>query len=347
MFTASFVRRLAWVSLVFVHLVIIAGSVVRMTGSGMGCPDWPKCFGYAIPPTSSEEVTWHPERAFKKGQMIVHDVYVDGLAQERMLVAQRDFTSGNEFDPHNWEVYTKHDYTVFNPVHTWIEFINRLIGALTGVPVLLLLVATIGYGFRERRLLAPLMGMAALFMLGFSAWLGKLVVDGNLIPGSITIHMFAAVALSAFLIVLAQTGKRFTAKPSGRTFAVLFAALILALLQILLGTQVRESIDVVAREGSVLREHWVDALGTNFEVHRSFSWLVILLNLGWVWMARKNGIRIVEMPLTLALLLIQLTGGIVLAYAGMPAGFQPLHLLGGILMFDVLWFATLRTGKGR
>ncbi|MGF1564129.1 MAG: heme A synthase [Flavobacteriales bacterium] len=347
MFTASSVRRLAWVSLVFVHLVIIAGSVVRMTGSGMGCPDWPKCFGYAIPPTSSEEVTWYPERTFKKGQMIVHEVYFAGVAQERLLVAQRDFTAGSEFDQHNWEVYTKHDYTVFNPVHTWIEFINRLIGALTGIPVLLLFVATLGYGFRERRWLPPLMGAAALFMLGFSAWLGKLVVDGNLIPGSITIHMFAAVALSAFLIVLVQTDKRFTPKPLGGSFALLFAALILALVQILLGTQVRESIDLIAREGSVPRAEWVTALGTNFEVHRSFSWMVMLLNLGWMWMARKKSIRIPEMPLALALLLIQLIGGIVLAYAEMPAGFQPLHLLGGILMFDVLWYATLRMGKSR
>ena len=34
-------RKIAKTALILVYLVIIAGAVVRMTGSGMGCPDWP------------------------------------------------------------------------------------------------------------------------------------------------------------------------------------------------------------------------------------------------------------------------------------------------------------------
>jgi cytochrome c oxidase assembly protein subunit 15 len=88
-------------TLILVYLVIIAGALVRMTGSGMGCPDWPKCFGYYIPPTDIKELTWTPNREFEEGQVIIKD--------EKLWVAKSDFKTNVNFDESQWRLYTKHD----------------------------------------------------------------------------------------------------------------------------------------------------------------------------------------------------------------------------------------------
>lgn len=338
------VKRLAWVSLICVHLVIIAGSVVRMTGSGMGCPDWPMCFGYAIPPTDAEQVTWSEGRSFKKGQMIVHAFDVDGSSEDRLLVATADFTTTSNFNSANWKVYDKHDYTIFNPVHTWIEFINRLIGAFTGLPVLLLMVTSFILALRKKRWIVFALALATLFMLGFEAWLGKLVVDGNLIPGSITIHMFGALVLVVLLLAIIRlVGARERVVIPKRARVLILISLISALLQVLWGTQVREEVDALVHSGVSDRDSWIDQLSYRFDLHRSFSWLVLALNVGWVYLLFKSNLRLRSMGLTIALLALQIAGGVILNYAGMPAALQPVHLFGGILLFGVLWHATLFT----
>lgn len=317
--------KISRLEIVLIFLVILAGSIVRTTGSGMGCPDWPKCFGHLIPPTERSELTWQPGQFYQKDQIIIR--------QQALYQALADFTTGQQYHERHWKAYTKHDYAQFNARHTWIEYINRLLGALSGLPMLALVVLSVFYWREDRRPL--LLSVAGLFMLGFEAWLGKLVVDGNLIPGSITIHMLGSMVILALLLVLHGLlgEKRLEATyftPLVRSALLLLLALVL--LQILLGTQVREQIDTFLKM-NLPRHSWMQRVDWVFYVHRSFSLLVAALA-GWLWYQNwKRELGFWEFRPILLLVAAEIILGIVLAYFELPAWSQPLHLLLGIGLF--------------
>ena len=179
-------------SFILVLLVIFAGSMVRMTGSGMGCPDWPKCFGYLIPPTTEKDVFWKSNFNYKKGVMILRD--------EKFYSSKIDFLSSNEFISSNWLEYTKHDYNEFSVMNTWFEFINRFIGAIAGLSTLIMFLFS--FNFLKTKPVVTIMSFIVVLSMLFQAWLGKLVVDSNLSPYKITVHMLMAIVILSLIIFI-------------------------------------------------------------------------------------------------------------------------------------------------
>jgi cytochrome c oxidase assembly protein subunit 15 len=331
-------HSIAKVTLILVYLVIIAGAVVRMTGSGMGCPDWPKCFGYYIPPTEIAEIQWQPNRTFEKGQVIIMN--------ESLMVAREDHTTGTAYDETNWAAYTKHDYAIFNATHTWIEYINRLLGALAGLGTLLLALASVTY-WKSNKKITIISWIALLGML-FQGWLGATVVYSVLQPVKITMHMVMALLIVALLIFLLQKthARQKEVTSDKKTNLLLWVALGLTMIQIIIGTQVRQFIDdQISLLGEQAKELWLLEPQLQFYIHRSFSILVVLLNLFIAYTIYKKTRQLNKMNWVLALIGVEVLTGIGMYYFDFPFGSQPLHLVIASLLFGVQFYLVLETQK--
>ena len=310
-------------SLIIVYLVIAAGSVVRMTGSGMGCPDWPKCFGYWIPPTDRNQLDWKPNHEYLNGQVIILD--------EELRVAKNDFYSKSKYNPKNWQFYTQHNYAFFNPYHTWIEYLNRLLGALAGLVVLIMTI--LSFWMRQQKKIIPIISFLILLGMGFQAWLGKTVVDSNLLPYRVTIHMIMALIIVLALIFLFFISQRkispITSSPLIKVLAIV--ALSLTLFQIGLGTQVRQFIDL--KMHNQVNHEWLNPVPMKFYVHRSLSLLVLGIHLILFWILRKMKLNLRVFNQILGLIGLEIFTGILMFYMDFPFSSQPLHLIFASLLF--------------
>lgn len=280
-------RKFAILSLLSIYLLILAGGIVRSTGSGMGCPDWPKCFGRFIPPTNVEELPLHYEV-----------IYQDKL----------------------------HGEVEFNATKTWIEYINRLLGALTGMIVLI----TTVLAYREgRKVFLPT--LASLVLILANAVLGKYVVDSFLLPGVVTAHMLLSIGVIYFLVKALNNQSSSEVIPMvNRQWIGI--SLLIVLVQIILGTQVRENMDhVIKAVGEGAKDQWIANLDFGYIIHRTFSWVILICHLV-LWK------KLAESPLqtyrkgVLVLIGISLGTGILMAYFALPLGSQAVHLLTSLVL---------------
>jgi len=330
--------RWAKISLILIYLVIIAGATVRMTGSGMGCPDWPKCFGYYIPPTQVEELLWEPNHKYENGQVIIKN--------NALWIANGTFTSTDVYNPSNWQEYTKHDYAEFNPYHTWIEYINRLCGALAGVACLVLFFLSFKYWKTKKSVV--LWAGIVLALLVFNAWLGATVVFSVLNPVRITIHMIAAlinVAALIYLIHLARDNKKYLRNYDLSFHIFTWISMILSLIQIGLGTQVRQFIDLQTKSGITDVALWLENPDVNFYIHRTFSFVIFFVILYLFLRNRRLNLGHSKMNWILLLLILEIFTGILMYYIHFPFGTQAAHLVLAALMYGLQITLILETSK--
>jgi cytochrome c oxidase assembly protein subunit 15 len=198
--------------------------------------------------------------------------------------------------------------------------------------------------YRKRKFV--LLMLLNLILMGIEGWFGSIVVATNLVPWTITVHLFLAlviIGLQLYLIYSMSAGNKekiSLAKPIRWSLLLILA---ITFYQMFLGTQVREAIDALVKQG-FKREQWIDRIGMDFFIHRSFSWLVLMM-LGWMFWKNEKGIKYTKIRWATGLLALELITGVLLAYADMPGLVQTSHLIFASVLFGLLLFASFETKK--
>jgi cytochrome c oxidase assembly protein subunit 15 len=315
---------LATAALVSVLFLMFVGAVVRVTGAGMGCPDWPTCWGCLIPPTSVEQVDFEKlpiERFRSKAERMGRD---PSTITEESLRAE------------------------FNPRHVWTEFINRLCSLPVGFFSLATLIAA--FWQRPARPLVFGMAFASLAIVLINAWMGARVVYSGLKPGVLTTHLALAMLLTGTLMYCAWRGTErpwrivMHAEWRAKSRLAVVLLLIACIASGILGAQVREMTDELAKfHDKAPRETWIAELEQSwiYLAHRSLSWVVLgIAILAWMLTRRhrQGGAGMVE-KVVLGIVIAQMVLGVILSQIHIFSWVQVLHvgLAAVLLSFVWLW----------
>ncbi|MEX0686648.1 MAG: COX15/CtaA family protein [Balneolales bacterium] len=289
--------------------LIFIGGLVRASGAGLGCPDWPKCFGQWVPPLSASELP-------------------------------------GSYDPSEFSVFK-----------TWMEYFNRLVGVLIGFLITLTFYFSFSY-FKEKPVVFYSSGAAFVLVL-FQGWLGGRVVQSGLSEWLITIHMLVALVIVNVLIYATYKSIsdkiRFSLSPKAKKQLLIIAGsmLLVTLIQVAFGTQVREAIDTISRgDNSIDRANWIYNIGWIDQLHRTFSWVVLILSATSIYFHQRLavfGTLYILSLVILGLIIAQFVMGIILAYLGMPPVFQILHLWGASLLIGTqfIYFMLIYESKSQ
>ena len=311
----NFFQKTALAALLATIFLIYVGAIVRATGSGLGCPDWPKCWGELIPPTSLDQVDFDKlniEKFQKKNPNITRE----SLAAE------------------------------FNPVHVWVEFINRLVSLPVGLFTLSTFLLSFQFLRKQKRVFFG--SFAALALVVTNAILGAIVVSSGLKPGVITLHMALAIILiCVFVYIIYRGGQRLPSVNLGSQKGLLRSTLIIlfvaCVVEGIMGSQVREITDELAlKYKDTPRNVWHEILEQKgiYLFHRSFSWVILVLGIFLFTKTRNANGDLAQLSIkaTFGVILAQMVLGVLMSHVSVHPVVQVLHIgLSSILIVALFW----------
>lgn len=314
-------QRLATAALVSVLGLIIAGAIVRVSGAGMGCPDWPTCWGLLIPPTSVDQVDFDrlPIEKFR--------VKAERMGRDSSTITRESLRRD------------------FNPRHVWIEYTNRLLAT----PVLLLTLATFISSFGQRSLRPHVfwLSFSALLLVLANAWMGARVVFSGISPGVLSAHLALAMILICVLTYCVWSGtdqprKVTFRKCRGLALTSVVVLLIAVVAEGILGSQIREMTDELSKAHiDTPRETWIAELEGSriYLIHRSFSWFIMVATLFAFITAKLNQVEgaTASQIGVLCIVISQMILGLIMAQVHIYSWVQVLHVGLAALLLSLIF----------
>ena len=245
-------------------MLFVIGGLVRSTGSGMGCPDWPKCFDQYIPPTSEADLPENYQEYYKNQRLRKTKRFIQLLHLFGFEEKAKEFHQAKELNESH----------KFNIIKAYVEYVNRLWGALTGLIVFICTLLSIQYfKYNWKVFFFTFLGFIAVF---FNAMLGAVVVNSNLIGGIVTAHFIAAfAAISFFIIAYIYTNNLSELKIQTKKISI--ALILFISIQVTIGAFVRESYD--SNYGIITLNQTIESLYPNLYYHGILGVIIMSLSI--------------------------------------------------------------------
>lgn len=317
----SLYQKITRLTALSIFLLFLFGGLVRATGSGMGCPDWPKCFGLLAPPTCECDLKPGYETIFLEKR----------LAKVQKMAAVLDgfgmTGKANELR-HNEEILKPEK---FNALKAWIEYINRLFGVLSG----LLALASLFLAFKYRKTIKKVFWWTVIgfVLLLVNAWLGSIVVATNLLPGIVSIHFLAAfLCLYAFILALqAERPLPFATGFKGIASFIPLLTFVFIFTIVMLGVFSRELVEQLILNDNLVKNGELNHrdMGFLFVLHRYLPFILLGTIAYIIRLHKKESQNYKILSWILILSVLQIGLGVINIKWVLPVWTQTVHVVLG------------------